>query len=344
MAADGFQGGKPELTIASLGDTGHGKTTMASALVRMLSQATGAQAGEATDGTSMRRFGYETSRRRYRHLDCPADEVPGLLRTQTLDGAILVVSALDSVTSQTREHVRLARTAGVPLVVLHNKCDSVEDQELLDLNEVEIRTLLTQHGYDGDNARIVRGSAYETARGNGVWHSMFVALVEALDEDLPQGQPKTELPARARLVAKHSGKVLDVAGGAATNGNGARIHQWEWKGGDNQKWSINAAGDGYYYLVAKHSTRVLDVSGGPDETRNGARVHQWSWVNGDNQKWRIEPVGDGYHRLVAKHSGKVLDVDGGAAKNDNGAIVQQWDWVGWDNQMWRLEPIQDSDW
>ncbi|AKA01905.1 elongation factor Tu [Streptomyces noursei ZPM] len=346
MAADGFQGEKPELTIASLGAAGHGKTMMASALVRAFSKTSGGRAGEgeAIPGSSIRRFAYETSRRRFRHLDCPAGDVPGLLKTQPLDGAILVVSVLDGVMSQTREHMRQARAAGVPLVVFLNKCDRAGDPELQDLVEMEIREHLKMHGYDGDDMRIVRGSAQEAAFGDGIWRGEFNVMAEVLDECLPQGRARTGIPARARLVAKHSGKVLDVDGGAAKNDNGGRVQQWDWVGWDNQKWSIEGAGDGYYRLVAKHSGKVLDVSGGPGETRNGARVHQWSWVDGDNQKWHIEPVGDGYYRLVAKHSGKVLDVDGGAAKNDNGTIVQQWDWVGWDNQMWRLEPIQDSDW
>ncbi|WP_162889943.1 RICIN domain-containing protein [Streptomyces olivoreticuli] len=345
MAADGFQGAKPESTIASLGHAGHGKTTTASALVR-ISKAAGRRtgAGEAIPGSSIRRFEYETPLRRYRHLDCPAGDVPDLLKTQSLDGAVLVVDAMDSVMPQTREHVRQARAADVPLVVLLNKCDRVKDPELQDLIETEIRMLLNTHGYNGDYMHIVRGSAQEAAHGDGIWLGEFNALARALDESLPDGRPRSDIPARARLVAKHSGKVLDVDGGDAKNDDGARVQQWDWVSWDNQKWSIEPVGDGYYRLVAKHSGKVLDVSGGPGETRNGARVHQWSWVDGDNQKWHIEPVGDGYYRLIAKHSGKVLDVDGGDAKNDNGTIVQQWDWVGWDNQKWRLEPIQDSHW
>ncbi|WHM36889.1 RICIN domain-containing protein [Streptomyces sp. BPTC-684] len=348
MAASDFEGDKPELTIVSLGHAGHGKTTTADALNRWLWRAarTEAREPETTPGSGVRRFGYETSRRRYTHLDAPSGDVPGLLKTGPVDGAVLVVDAGESIMPQTREQVSEARAAGVPAIVpLLNKCDEIDDPELLDLVEGEIRDLLSRYGYDGANAPVVRGSARGAANDDPRWIDTARQLAEDLDTHLPRtGVLRARIPARARLVAKHSGKVLDVAGGAGTNDNGARIHQWEWKGGDNQKWSIEPVGDGYYRLKAKHSGKVLDVSGGAGETRNGARVHQWEWVNGDNQKWRIEPVGDGYYRLIAKHSGKVLDIDGGAAKNDNGTTAQQWDWVDWDNQKWRLEPLQDSDW
>ncbi|ANZ19938.1 RICIN domain-containing protein [Streptomyces noursei] len=354
MAASGFQGIKPELTIASLGDAGHGKTTTATALARVLAKAAGgeARAGEVALGSGVRRFDYETSQRRYRHLDCPGADVTSLLKSHSVDGAVLVVSALDGVMPQAREHVREARAAGVPAIVtLLNKYDGMvgpDADEVVDLVEMEIRLLLSRHGYDDDgNAPVIRGSAQRAAQDDPMWTNRVAWLGEALDTHLPvppAGAPRAQIPTRARLVARHSGKVLDVDGGAAKNDNGARIQQWDWVGWENQKWRIEPVGDSYYRLVAKHSGKVLDVSGGPGETRNGARVHQWEWVGGDNQKWRIEPVGDGYYRLVAKHSGKVLDVDGGAAKNDNGTHVQQWDWVGWENQMWRLDPIQDSDW
>ncbi|MGW1076729.1 GTP-binding protein [Streptomyces sp. NPDC002537] len=205
MAADGFQGDKPQSTIASLGHAGHGKTTTASALVRVLAKAGGGQAGagEAIAGSGIRRFEYETSRRRYRHLDCSAGDVSDLLKTQSLDGAVLVVDALDGVMPQTREHVRQARAAGVPLAVLLNKCDRVDDPELLDLIDTEIRMMLNMHDYNGDNMHIVRGSAHEAAFGDGVWGGEFNALAQVLDESLPDGRPRSDIPARARLIAKH---------------------------------------------------------------------------------------------------------------------------------------------
>jgi hypothetical protein len=133
------------------------------------------------------------------------------------------------------------------------------------------------------------------------------------------------------LFARHSGKVLDVSG--ISLDNGAPVIQWDWWGGDNQRWRLEAVGDGYVRAVAQHSGKVLDVSGiSPD---NGAPVIQWDWWGGDNQRWRFEPVADGVNRLVAKHSGKVLDVSG--ISRDNGAPVIQWDWWGGDNQRWEYQ-------
>ncbi|MER5832867.1 RICIN domain-containing protein [Streptomyces sp. NPDC002130] len=133
------------------------------------------------------------------------------------------------------------------------------------------------------------------------------------------------------LFAKHSGKVLDVSG--ISPDNGAPVIQWDWWGGDNQRWRLEALGDGYVRAVAQHSGKVLDVSGiSPD---NGAPLIQWDWWGGDNQRWRFESVADGVHQLTAKHSGRVLDVSG--ISLDNGAPVIQWDWHGGDNQRWEYQ-------
>jgi hypothetical protein len=133
------------------------------------------------------------------------------------------------------------------------------------------------------------------------------------------------------LFARHSGKVLDVSG--ISPDNGAPVIQWDWWGGDNQRWRLEAIGDGYVRAVAQHSGKVLDVSGiSPD---NGAPLIQWDWWGGDNQRWRLEPVADGVFRLLAKHSGKALDVSG--ISTANGAPVIQWDWWGGDNQRWEFE-------
>jgi hypothetical protein len=130
------------------------------------------------------------------------------------------------------------------------------------------------------------------------------------------------------LFANHSGKVLDVSG--ISTADGAPVIQWEWWGGDNQRWRLEAVGEGYVRAVAKHSGKVLDVSG--ISTADGAPVIQWTWWGGDNQRWSVQPVGDDYYRLVAKHSGKVLDVTG--ASTANGAQVIQWPWNGGGNQRW----------
>jgi hypothetical protein len=132
------------------------------------------------------------------------------------------------------------------------------------------------------------------------------------------------------IRAKHSGKVLDVEGVSTTNG--ADIQQYDWLGGDNQRWEFQHVGDGYYRIVAKHSRKVLDVRG--VSTANGAQIQQWDWLGGDNQRWKFDRLDDGHYRIVAKHSGKVLDVRG--VSTANGARIQQWDWVGGDNQRWKL--------
>lgn len=136
------------------------------------------------------------------------------------------------------------------------------------------------------------------------------------------------------LKAKHNGKALDVWG--ISPWNGAAVQQWDYWGGDNQKWLISSVGDGYYKLIAKHSGKALDVYG--IAPWNGAAVQQWDYWGGDNQKWELIPVEDGYYRITAKHSGRALEVWG--ISPWNGALVQQWDYWGGDNQRWRLEPTQ----
>ena len=199
------------------------------------------------------------------------------------------------------------------------------------------------------------------------------------DIDAQDGQfAGTVYPQTPRLIgavsARHSGKVLDVAGGSADNG--ARIIQWDYHGGGNQLFRLEPLGDGSYRLVAQHSGRVLDVEGGSAD--NGARIIQWDWHGGPNQQWKLaryafarhsgkvldvaggsadsgapiiqwdfhgggnqlfrpEHVGGGFYRLVAEQSGKVLDVEGGSA--DSGARIIQWDWLGGANQRFRLNHL-----
>jgi subtilisin family serine protease len=133
--------------------------------------------------------------------------------------------------------------------------------------------------------------------------------------------------------AKNSGKVLDVTGISLSNG--AVVEQWDYWGGDNQKWLISSVGNGYYKILAKHSGKSLDVTGiSPD---NGAVIEQWDYWGGDNQLWEITPVENGYYRITSKHSGKVLDVTG--ISPYAGAVIEQWDYWGGDNQKWRLERL-----
>ena len=133
--------------------------------------------------------------------------------------------------------------------------------------------------------------------------------------------------------AKNSGKVLDVAGISLFNG--AVVQQWDYWGGDNQKWLISSVGNGYYKILAKHSGKSLDVTG--ISPYNGAVIEQWDYWGGDNQLWELTPVENGYYRITSKHSGKVLDVTG--ISPYAGAVIQQWDYWGGDNQKWRLEKL-----
>ncbi len=131
------------------------------------------------------------------------------------------------------------------------------------------------------------------------------------------------------IVAKHSGKCLDVEG--ARPDNGANVQQWACGGGSNQRWRLEDSGGGYYKVVAVHSGKCLDVTGA--SSNNGANALQWDCNGGSNQLWRFDQVGDAY-RITPKHSGKSLDVAG--ASPNNGANVQQWQYGGGANQLWRL--------
>jgi hypothetical protein len=143
-----------------------------------------------------------------------------------------------------------------------------------------------------------------------------------------------------KIISKHSGKALDVNGGSSATANGINVHQWEYSGGENQKWQIEEVESGFYKIVAKHSGKALDVSGGASATANGKNVQQWEYVGAENQKWAIEEVENGYYKVIAKHSGKALDV-AGVSVND-GANVHQWEFGGGENQKWSLEMVASA--
>ena len=144
----------------------------------------------------------------------------------------------------------------------------------------------------------------------------------------PAPPPPPLLPGYA-LIAAHSGKALDVAGGAKEDG--ARIIQWTYNGGNNQRWLPQPVGDGSFVFACRNSDKVLDVAGASKQ--NGARVIQWQRNGGPNQRWRLYAFGSLYAVFINEHSGKALDVSGGAG--DEGAVVIQWDWNGGANQLWR---------
>ena len=133
------------------------------------------------------------------------------------------------------------------------------------------------------------------------------------------------------IIAKHSGKCLDVAG-VATH-NGANIYQWDCHGGPNQRWTLTDKGGGYYTVAARHSNRCMDVEG--VNNGNGTNISQYDCHGGPNQLWQFIPQGGGYYMVTAKHSGKCLDIAG--AGTGNGANAHQWDCHGGNNQLWRVK-------
>jgi len=207
MAAEKFERNKPHVNVGTIGHVDHGKTTLTAAITHVLAKKGLAQEKKFEDidnAPEERERGitiatshqeYETAKRHYAHVDCPghADYVKNMITgAAQMDGAILVVSAADGPMPQTREHILLANQIGVPaIVVFMNKCDMVDDAELLDLVEMEIRELLTKYEYDGDNAKVIRGSALKALSDDPEATKAIEDLMDALDESIPE--PKREI-------------------------------------------------------------------------------------------------------------------------------------------------------
>jgi len=205
MAKENFKRNKPHLNIGTIAHVDHGKTTLTAAITKVLSDAGFAQARsfdsidnapeEKERGITINtaHVEYETANRHYAHVDCPghADYVKNMVTgAAQMDGAILVVAATDGPMPQTREHILLARQVGVPaIVVFMNKVDMVDDEELLELVEMEIRELLSFYDFDGDNIPVVKGSALGALNGDGQWVKTVEELMDAVDNHIP-------LPAR----------------------------------------------------------------------------------------------------------------------------------------------------
>jgi elongation factor Tu len=197
MAKEKFLRNKPHVNVGTIGHVDHGKTTLTAAITTMYSK-TAVKYDEIDKAPEEKERGitinaahveYETAARHYAHVDCPghADYVKNMITgAAQMDGAILVVSAADGPMPQTREHILLARQVGVPaLVVFLNKCDMVDDTELLDLVEMEVRDLLTSYGYPGDDIPIVRGSALQALEGKEAGKKAIEELMKAVDEYIP---------------------------------------------------------------------------------------------------------------------------------------------------------------
>lgn len=206
MAKEKFDRSKPHVNVGTIGHVDHGKTTLTAAITKVLGDkglaqyVTYDQVAKASESQGRRddskivtiavsHVEYSTEKRHYAHIDCPghADYVKNMITgAAQMDGAILVVSALDGPMPQTREHILLARQVNVPsIVVFLNKCDAVEDKELLDLVEMEVRDLLTKYNFPGDTTPIIRGSALQALEGKQEGVDSIIALMDAVDETIP---------------------------------------------------------------------------------------------------------------------------------------------------------------
>ena len=201
MAKEKFDRSKTHANIGTIGHVDHGKTTLTAAIATVLAKTYG---GEAKDYASIdnapeeRERGitintshieYETPTRHYAHVDCPghADYVKNMITgAAQMDGAILVIAATDGPMAQTREHILLSRNVGVPkIVVFLNKCDMVDDEELLELVEMEVRELLSEYGFDGDELPVIKGSALKALEGDADAEKAIIELMETVDEYIP---------------------------------------------------------------------------------------------------------------------------------------------------------------
>ena len=210
MAKAKFDRSKPHVNIGTIGHVDHGKTTLTAAITKVLASKGGAEFVDYSNidkAPEERERGitintshveYQTDKRHYAHVDCPghADYVKNIITgAAQMDGAILVIAASDGPMAQTREHILLSRQVGVPrMVVFMNKCDQVDDPELLDLVEMEIRELLNEYGYDGDNTPIIRGSALKALEGDPEAVKAIEDLMNAVDEWIPTPERDTDKP------------------------------------------------------------------------------------------------------------------------------------------------------
>ena len=243
MAKEKFVRDKPHVNIGTIGHVDHGKTTLTAAITKTLSTTEGCKADftafedidkapeerERGITISVAHVEYETWERHYAHVDCPghADYVKNMITgAAQMDGAILVIAATDGPMAQTREHILLARQVGVPyIVVFLNKCDMVDDEELIDLVEMETRDLLSEYEFPGDDLPIIRGSALGALNGEEKWVESVRALMHAVDEYIPTPARDNEKPF---LMAVEDTMTISGRGTVATG----RVERGELRTGD----------------------------------------------------------------------------------------------------------------
>ncbi len=210
MSKEKFERTKPHVNVGTIGHVDHGKTTLTAALTKVMAEQHGGEVkgyDQIDNAPEERERGitiatahveYESDNRHYAHVDCPghADYVKNMITgAAQMDGAILVVAATDGPMPQTREHVLLARQVGVPaLVVALNKCDMVDDEELIELVEMEVRELLSEYEFPGDDIPVVRVAAFPALQGDEKWSDSIVELMAAVDESIPTPERETDKP------------------------------------------------------------------------------------------------------------------------------------------------------
>ena len=242
MARAKFERAKPHVNIGTIGHVDHGKTTLTAAITNVLAKTSGGKAKkfdeidaapeEKARGITINtaHVEYETASRHYAHVDCPghADYVKNMITgAAQMDGAILVVAATDGPMPQTREHILLAKQVGVPsLVVFLNKSDMVDDEELLELVELEVRELLSDYDFDGDNIPVIKGSGLKALEGDPEWEKTVVELMQAVDDFIPTPVRDVDKPF---LMAVEDVFSITGRGTVATG----RIERGKIKVGDN---------------------------------------------------------------------------------------------------------------
>jgi elongation factor Tu len=210
MAREKFERNKPHVNIGTIGHVDHGKTTLTAAITNVLAKKgmAKAQAYDQIDGAPEERergitintahVEYETEKRHYAHVDCPghADYVKNMITgAAQMDGAILVVAATDGPMAQTKEHILLAKQVGVPaLVVALNKCDMVDDEEILELVELEVREMLSSYDFPGDDIPVVKVSGLKALEGDADWEAKIGELMAAVDESIPEPEREIDKP------------------------------------------------------------------------------------------------------------------------------------------------------
>ncbi|WP_411102342.1 elongation factor Tu [Streptomyces sp. cmx-4-9] len=346
MAKTAFVRTKPHLNIGTMGHVDHGKTTLTAAITKVLAERGGASfvpfdridraPEEARRGITINltHVEYETDTRHYAHVDMPghADYVKNMVTgAAQLDGAILVVSALDGVMPQTAEHVLLARQVGVDhIVVALNKADAA-DPELADLVELEVRELLTAHGYGGDAAPVVRVSGLGALEGDPRWTGAVEALLDAVDTYVPMPVRYTDapflLPVENVLTITGRGTVVTgaVERGRVALGDRVTLHG----GGDDVTAVVTGletfgkpmesaeAGDNVALLlrgVQRHQVRRGDVAAAPGSVSPKRRFTAQVYVLSAREGGRTTPVASGYRpQFYIRTADVVAEVDLGEA-------------------------------